>query len=214
MILSAAPEYILRRSVVSSMENNVYLVTCLLTGSQVIIDAAAEPETIDELLDSAADDAASPHLEQVITTHRHRDHIGALADLVTSRGAQATAGRDDAAAITAATGIEIGPLDHGDVVTVGRLKLDVIGLRGHTPGSITLVLHRRDGVELLTGDSLFPGGPGRTTTPADFQSLMGDLTERVFEVYPDATAFWPGHGRGSTLGAERPHLDDWRARGW
>jgi glyoxylase-like metal-dependent hydrolase (beta-lactamase superfamily II) len=91
----------------------------------------------------------------------------------------------------------------------------VITLRGHTPGAVALAL--RDGAHrtvLLTGDSLFPGGPGRTTTPADFASLMTDLTERVFDPLADDTRVLPGHGDDTTLGAERPHLPSWWARGW
>ena len=69
-------------------------------------------------------------------------------------------------------------------------------------------------MHLFTGDSLFPGGPGATRTPADFASLMADLTDRVFDRFADDTVVYPGHGLGTTLGVERPHLDEWRARGW
>jgi glyoxylase-like metal-dependent hydrolase (beta-lactamase superfamily II) len=91
----------------------------------------------------------------------------------------------------------------------------VITLRGHTPGSVALAIADDTGrTHLLTGDSLFPGGPGRTTTPADFASLMTDLTERVFDPLGDDTRVLPGHGDATTLGAERPHLPSWWARGW
>jgi glyoxylase-like metal-dependent hydrolase (beta-lactamase superfamily II) len=95
------------------------------------------------------------------------------------------------------------------------LTLSVIALRGHTPGSVAVLYRDPAGIpHLFTGDSLFPGGPGRTTNPRDFGSLMDDLEERVFGVLPDETWFYPGHGNDSTLGAERPHLGEWRARGW
>ena len=104
------------------------------------------------------------------------------------------------------------------------MALEVVALRGHTPGSVALAYREParttapDGVpgrvHLFTGDSLFPGGPGRTTAPADFRSLMTDLQERVFDALPDDTWVYPGHGRDTTLGAERPHLGQWWHRGW
>jgi glyoxylase-like metal-dependent hydrolase (beta-lactamase superfamily II) len=103
----------------------------------------------------------------------------------------------------------------GDTVAVGQVVLDVIHLRGHTPGSIALLHHDAGGTpHLFTGDSLFPGGPGRTTNPTDFASLMDDLESRVFGELPDETWIYPGHGKDSTLGVEHPHLTEWRQRGW
>jgi glyoxylase-like metal-dependent hydrolase (beta-lactamase superfamily II) len=103
----------------------------------------------------------------------------------------------------------------GDEVTIGDGQLEVIGLVGHTPGSIALAFTGSDGVvHLFSGDSLFPGGPGKTSSPADFASLMTDLETKVFGRFDDRTVVHPGHGDGTTLGAERPHLAEWRARGW
>jgi glyoxylase-like metal-dependent hydrolase (beta-lactamase superfamily II) len=103
----------------------------------------------------------------------------------------------------------------GDTVPVGTCALDVIHLVGHTPGSIALLYRDPAGSpHLFTGDSLFPGGPGRTTSPKEFASLMGDLETKVFGRLPDDTWFHPGHGDDSTLGTERPAIPDWRARGW
>jgi glyoxylase-like metal-dependent hydrolase (beta-lactamase superfamily II) len=91
----------------------------------------------------------------------------------------------------------------------------VIHLRGHTPGSVALLYRDPTGhPHLFTGDSLFPGGVGKTSSPADVTSLINDVTSRIFDKLPDDTWFYPGHGDDSTLGAERPHLDEWRARGW
>ena len=91
----------------------------------------------------------------------------------------------------------------------------MIGLVGHTPGSITLALSPADGpVRLFTGDSLFPGGVGKTWRPGDFVTLLADVEAKLFEPYGDDTIVHPGHGADTTLGAERPHLDEWRARGW
>ena len=117
------------------------------------------------------------------------------------------AGSDDAEAITSAEGVEIArSVDHLDVGDFGGFVLQAIGLRGHTPGSIALLL--RDGGEtiLFSGDSLFPGGPGKTWKPEDFTSLMDDLEERVFDQLPNETKVLPGHGDDTTLGAERPKL--------
>ena len=153
--------------------------------------------------------------------------------LVTCRssGAQvlidaAAAGADDADAIEAATGTVIHRRLHdGDLVEVGHVTLTVIALRGHTPGSIALAYREPAHVHvegasagrmhLFTGDSLFPGGVGATRgVPALFTQLLDDVTARVFDLFGDDTWVYPGHGRGTTLGAERPHLREWRARGW
>ena len=123
------------------------------------------------------------------------------------------AGEDDADALRLAP--DVRPQD-GDTVTFGDITLDVIRLRGHTPGSVALSYDDPEGhVHLFTGDSLFPGGVGNTKNPGQsFESLYADVTERVFDVYDDATWVYPGHGSDTTLGAERPHLAEWRERGW
>ena len=108
------------------------------------------------------------------------------------------------------------PLGQGDQVRFGEITLDVIHLRGHTAGSVALAYRNPEGAtHLFTGDSLFPGGVGNTKNPGQsFDSLIDDVTARIFDVYDDDTWFYPGHGDDSTLGAERPHLQEWRARGW
>jgi glyoxylase-like metal-dependent hydrolase (beta-lactamase superfamily II) len=213
----------LRQLAVGPMDNDAYLLTCRATGAQLLVDAAAEP---DRLLALVRDGSPGGRLDVVVTTHAHRDHVGALADLVRATGADVAAGADDAAAVTAATGVEVGRLlRHGDTVRVGEVELDVVGLRGHTPGSVALAYTEPatasapDAVagrtHLFTGDSLFPGGVGNTQRdPERFARLYGDVVERVFDVYRDDTVVLPGHGRATTLGAERPHLGEWRERGW
>ena len=107
------------------------------------------------------------------------------------------------------------PLDDGAAVPVGAAQLRVVTLVGHTPGSVALVYDDPAGhPHLFTGDSLFPGGPGRTTAAGDFTSPDDDVEEKLFGELPDDTWFYPGHGNDSTLGAERPALSEWRARGW
>jgi len=191
------------------MSNNCYLLLCRATGDQVLVDAAAEPQ---RLLDLVGDRG----LATVVTTHQHWDHHRALADVVASTGADTVVGAPDADAVTEQTGVEVTRrVEHGDTVSVGDCTLEVIAIAGHTPGSIALLYDDPDGhPHLFTGDSLFPGGPGRTTTPDGFDSLMSDLQSRVFDRLPDETWFYPGHGDDSTLRAERPSIPEWLARGW
>ena len=101
-------------------------------------------------------------------------------------------------------------------MTFGHVALEVIHLRGHTPGSVALLYRDPEGFgHLFTGDSLFPGGVGNTQgDAARFASLIDDVEQRIFDVLPDETWFYPGHGSDSTLGAERSHLGEWRERGW
>ncbi|MGH8894711.1 MAG: MBL fold metallo-hydrolase, partial [Actinomycetes bacterium] len=190
---------------VGPLDNNAYLLRCRSTGRRLLIDAADDPSTLLALL-------ADGGLDRVVTTHRHRDHWQALAEVVSATGAGTAAGRDDATAIPVPSDE---PLADGDRVMVGDVSLEVIGLVGHTPGSVALLYDDPDGhPHLFTGDSLFPGGPGKTTRPEDFTSLMDDLEGKVFGRFSDATWVYPGHGKDTTLGAERPSLPEWRRRGW
>jgi glyoxylase-like metal-dependent hydrolase (beta-lactamase superfamily II) len=91
--------------------------------------------------------------------------------------------------------------------------VEIIGLVGHTPGSV-VVVYRGTVTHLFTGDGLFPGGVGKTGTDEDFQSLLHDVRRKIFEVYDDDTVVHPGHGDDTTIGRERPHLDEWAKRGW
>ncbi|MFE7619039.1 MBL fold metallo-hydrolase [Streptomyces sp. NPDC057496] len=190
---------------VGAMNNNAYLLRCRATGEQLLIDAAAEAGTLLRLI---GDDG----IASVVTTHRHGDHWQALGEVVAATGARTHAGRYDAEGIPVPTDVLV---DDGDTVRVGRVALTARHLVGHTPGSIALVYDDPHGApHLFTGDCLFPGGPGRTTLREEFDSLMGDLETKLFDVLPDETWVYPGHGNDTTLGTERPHLGEWRARGW
>ncbi|HEY2042736.1 MAG TPA: MBL fold metallo-hydrolase [Jatrophihabitans sp.] len=192
---------------VGQMSNNAYLLRCRVTGEAMLIDAADEADRLADLVRLGGDPITS-----VLTTHQHPDHWQALAAIVARTGARTLAGADDAEGIPVPTDRA---LHHGEKVHVGAVELSVIGLRGHTPGSIALHYADPEGQgHLFTGDSLFPGGLGKTWGAADFESLLTDVTERIFGVYDDDTWFYPGHGNDSTLGAERPHLAEWRERGW
>jgi glyoxylase-like metal-dependent hydrolase (beta-lactamase superfamily II) len=192
------------------MSNNCYLLRCNDTGEQVLVDAAAAPET---LLPLVGDDG----LTTVVTTHQHWDHHRALSDVVSATGAVTVAGEPDADAITEQTGVPMSMrVSDGDTVAVGSCSLEVIRLTGHTPGSIALLYDDPGGhPHLFTGDSLFPGGVGNTFGDSDaFSRLIEDVSTKLFDRLPDDTWFYPGHGDDSTIGAERPHLGEWRARGW
>ncbi|GAB3067617.1 MBL fold metallo-hydrolase [Micromonospora schwarzwaldensis] len=187
-------------------DNNCYLLRCRSTGEQVLIDAAAEPLTLLELCDH--------QLAGVVTTHRHWDHWQrALPQVVEATGARTYAGEPDVAGIDVPTDVA---LTHGDIIRCGEAKLRVIRLTGHTPGGVALLYDDLAGnPHLFTGDSLFPGGVGNTFGDAEaFSSLLGDVEIRIFGVLPDETWVYPGHGRDTTLGAERPALPEWRSRGW
>ncbi|MEW2384927.1 MBL fold metallo-hydrolase [Micromonospora sp. NPDC047707] len=190
---------------VGPMDNNAYLLRCRATGEQVLIDAANEAP---RLLDLVGDGG----LAAVVTTHQHMDHWVALEEVVAKTGTRALVHAEDASGLP----IEAETLGDGDSVPVGDCALEVIHLRGHTPGSIALLYRDPAGVpHLFTGDSLFPGGVGNTDKdPERFGRLIDDVERKLFDRLPDETWFYPGHGRDSTLGAERPALPQWRARGW
>jgi glyoxylase-like metal-dependent hydrolase (beta-lactamase superfamily II) len=199
------PDLSIRKVAVGPMDNNSYLLRCTETGDQLLIDAANDAETLLALIDG--------ELSTVVTTHQHWDHIQALETVVGRTQAVTVAGVEDAPAIPVRTAQ---PVNDGDRISVGRVPLEIVHLTGHTPGSIAVLFQPRDGApHLFTGDSLFPGGPGNTWgDPARFTSLMDDLERKVFDRLPDETWVYPGHGKDTTLGAERPHLGEWRARGW
>jgi glyoxylase-like metal-dependent hydrolase (beta-lactamase superfamily II) len=192
---------------VGPMDNNAYLVTCSQTGETLLIDAANDAEILLELIERYA-----PKLSLIVTSHQHQDHWLALDEVAKATGVPTAAHRLDAEPLP------VKPdrlLANGDIIKIGELSFDVIHLQGHTPGSVALALDGADeATHLFTGDCLFPGGLGRTTKQAEFDSLLRDVSSRVFDVYADSTVVYPGHGDDTTLGAERPQLAEWRARGW
>jgi glyoxylase-like metal-dependent hydrolase (beta-lactamase superfamily II) len=199
------PGLVVTKVSVGPMDNDAYVLRCRRTGEELLVDAAADPRRLLQMCGEGP-------LVRVVTTHRHRDHWGALADVLAATGARSLAHTDDADAIG-------GPVDErlaaGDRVRVGEAELEVISLVGHTPGSIALLYDDPAGTpHLWTGDSLFPGGVGKTWSAADFASLIDDVSTKVFDRLPDETWVYPGHGDDTTLGRERPHLPQWRARGW
>jgi glyoxylase-like metal-dependent hydrolase (beta-lactamase superfamily II) len=194
-------------SVGGPMDNNAYLLQAR-SGATVLIDAANDSQRLLRLI-------GQEPVQTIVTTHRHADHWQALAAIAEHTGARLVAGRPDADAVERDAGVSgIERVWDGDGVDLGEESLAVIGLVGHTPGSIALAYTGGGVPHLFTGDSLFPGGPGRTHFEEDFTSLMDDLERKVFDRFGDDTVVHPGHGDDTTLGAERPHLAEWRARGW
>ncbi|OZG29501.1 MBL fold metallo-hydrolase [Williamsia sp. 1138] len=189
---------------VGPMDNNVYVITDKSTGKALLIDAANDADTLIELI------KAHGNIELIFTTHWHPDHWIALEEVVKATGLPTAAGRIDAEPIQVQTDRLI---DEGDVIEVGDLRLEAIHLKGHTDGSIALFFDD-DITHLFTGDSLFPGGVGKTQTPEDFDSLIDDVKTKLFDRFDDSAVVYPGHGLDTTIGAERPHLEEWRERRW
>lgn len=190
---------------VGPMNNNAYLLRCVMTGEQILIDAANDADTILGLIGEAG-------LTRIVTTHGHGDHWQALAEVATATDAETIAGAPDAEDLPIKVATAVGD---GARIRVGASELEVIALVGHTPGSIALLYDDPDGfAHLFSGDSLFPGGVGKTGSAADFASLMDDVEAKIFDRLPDDTWVYPGHGDDTFLGAERPHIQEWRERGW
>jgi glyoxylase-like metal-dependent hydrolase (beta-lactamase superfamily II) len=201
------PGLTIAKVAVGPMSNNAYLLRCTQTGEGLLIDAANEAPRLRELVEFEG-----PPVSAILTTHRHADHWQALPAIAEFAGAAVYAGDPDADELPVAVDVR---LRDGDEVTVGDASLEIIALRGHTPGSVAALYRDPDGVpHLFTGDSLFPGGIGKTWSPEDFDTLLDEVTTKLFDRLPDDTWFYPGHGDDSTLGAERPHLEEWRKRRW
>jgi len=189
------------RIVVGPLDNNVYVVRCRETGESVLIDAADEAEQVLEL-------CRRLNVRRVLTTHGHRDHIQAV-PAVRAAGYPVGIGADDADLLPAHDFI----IDADTEIDVGDQLLRTIHTPGHTPGSMCFVVEGSP--VLLSGDTLFPGGPGATKFPGgDFPTIIASIGERLFGRLPDHTLVMPGHGEGTTIGAERPHLQEWADRGW
>ena len=192
----------IHRVVVGGYNNNVFVVRCRATGEAVLIDAANEHERLLEL-------ASTLGVRRVLETHGHFDHIGAVAQIREAGYEVAVTAQD--APMLAEVGYDV-LLDDAEVIEFGRLRLDAIHNPGHTPGSISFALA---GTPLLfTGDTLFPGGPGATQFEGgDFDTIIESIDTKLF-TFPADTIVLPGHGLDTTIGAERPHLQEWVDRGW
>jgi glyoxylase-like metal-dependent hydrolase (beta-lactamase superfamily II) len=189
------------RVVVGPVDNNVYVVRCRQSGEALLIDAANEHDLLLELCSALG-------VRQVVETHGHWDHVQAVA-AVRDAGSEVAVTAADAAMLPSYDLL----LEDSAVLEVGRLRVATIATPGHTPGSMCFAV---EGTPLLfTGDTLFPGGPGNTSFEhSDFPTIIRSIEDRLFSRFPGDTLVLPGHGDGTTIGTESPHLDEWVARGW
>jgi glyoxylase-like metal-dependent hydrolase (beta-lactamase superfamily II) len=104
-------------------------------------------------------------------------------------------------------------LEDDSAIEIGRLRLHTVLTPGHTAGSMCF---RLDGAPILfSGDTLFPGGPGNTSyAGGNFPLIIESIESRLFSPLPADTIVYPGHGKETTIGTERPHLQEWIDRGW
>lgn len=191
----------IHKLVVGPMDNNVFVLRCTQTGEAVLLDAANEHEKLLEL-------CRALNVRTVLETHGHWDHIQAV-PAVRDAGYQVGVTSEDAGMLPSYDYV----LEDESVIEVGRLRLHTMLTPGHTPGSMCF---RIEGSPVLfSGDTLFPGGPGATKFPGgDFATIIRSIEERLFAHLPADTLVLPGHGTDTTIGAERPHLQEWIDRGW
>jgi glyoxylase-like metal-dependent hydrolase (beta-lactamase superfamily II) len=189
------------RLVVGPVDNNVYIVRCRATGESLLIDAANEHDKLLEL-------CRALDVRQVVETHGHWDHIQAV-EAVRDAGIDVAVTRADAGMLPSYDQL----LEDRSVLEVGRLRIGTVATPGHTPGSMCFTVARTP--LLFTGDTLFPGGPGNTSFEhSDFATIIRSIEDRLFSAFGAESLVLPGHGAGTTLGEESPHLGEWVERGW
>jgi len=191
----------IHKVVVGPLDNNVFVVRCRVSGDALLVDAANEHERLLELCRRLG-------VRKVVETHGHWDHIQAVPEL-RDAGYEVAVRVEDAAMLPSYDLL----LEDDDLLEVGRLRLRTIHTPGHTPGSMCFLIEGSP--VLLSGDTLFPGGPGNTATDlGDFPTIIDSIERRIFASLPPETIVMPGHGLDTTIAVELPHLDEWIARGW
>ena len=191
----------IHKLVVGPVDNNVFVVRCRQTGESLLVDAANEHEQLLELCQRLG-------VRKIVETHGHWDHIQAVPQL-RDAGYEVAVRAEDAAMLPSYDLL----LEDDDLLEVGRLRLRTIHTPGHTPGSMCFLIEGSP--VLLSGDTLFPGGPGNTATElGDFPTIISSIDQRLFTPLAAETIVMPGHGLDTTIGTERPNLDEWVARGW
>lgn len=191
----------IHKIVVGPVDNNVFVLRCRETGESVLIDAANEHE---ELLDLCR----RLDVRKVLETHGHWDHIQAVPQ-VRDAGYEVGITGPDSAELDAYDFV----LEDESVIEVGRLRLHTVFTPGHTPGSMCFLVEGSP--VLFSGDTLFPGGPGNTSYPGgDFEQIIRSIDDRLFSPLDAGTLVMPGHGDDTTIGAERPRLQEYVDRGW
>lgn len=191
-------DLVVRKIEVGTMGNNVYVLECPETHEALVVDACFDPDAIVAGLSGA-------NVVGIVQTHAHFDHIGALVEL--QRRLQVPVYAHPAE--TYPVDVDVA-LSDGDEIPFGKRRATVVFTPGHTPGGVCLLA----GKHLVSGDTLFPGGPGNTRgTPQLFAQIIESITTKLL-VLPDETVVYPGHGDDTTIGAERPQLAEWKRRGW
>jgi glyoxylase-like metal-dependent hydrolase (beta-lactamase superfamily II) len=194
------PTVRIEKLVVGPFENNVFTVRCTRTGEAVLIDAANEHELLLEV-------SRATGVRRVLTTHGHWDHIQAVTAL-RDHGIEVGIAGPDAEMLPSYDFV----IDDDEVFEVGDVRMRSVHTPGHTRGSTSFLLEGKPIV--FTGDTLFPGGPGNTSTEgASFDEIVTSIDRRLFTLDPDSLVL-PGHGLDTTVGTERPHLQEWVDRGW
>jgi hydroxyacylglutathione hydrolase len=176
---------------------NAYVLICRGTGESLVVDAPGEAPKLLEALSGTTP-------RYILITHNHMDHTGALAELKSALGVPVAAHADDAGRLPAAADKL---LNDGDGISCGDIKLSVLHTPGHTPGSLCFLT----GDYLIAGDTIFPDGPGKTGSPADFKRIVESLTTKIFTL-PDGVQIFPGHGSATVLGRERRAFEAFTAR--
>ena len=171
---------------------NSYLLICQKTGASVIVDAPGDAEKVLKRLEGT-------HPKYILMTHNHMDHVDALAALKSALNVPLAAHEDDAG------GLPVKPeqfLNDGDTISFGEIQLKVLHTPGHTPGSLCFLT----GSYLISGDTIFPGGPGKTWSSDDFKKIVASLSNKIFTL-PDETQVYPGHGDGTVLKKEKQEFE-------
>jgi glyoxylase-like metal-dependent hydrolase (beta-lactamase superfamily II) len=186
-------------------ENNVWLVGDAM--SVIVVDPAHDVDAVIRAVDGR-------DVEAVLITHGHWDHGRSAPEFAARVHAPIFLGEADLFLWEEATGLADGftPLADGAEFRVADVTLRAVSTPGHTPGSTSIRIDELGAV--LSGDTLFPGGPGATRWGyASFDTIIASIRDRLFTL-PDDTVVHPGHGESTTIGAEKPQLGEWVARGW
>lgn len=179
-------------------DNNAYVIADSESGEALIVDMPAGSEKVVEAVKGL-------RVKGIVLTHTHADHWYGYDLVKEATGAQVYC--HPAERIMEASKIDV-PLADGDELAVGGVTVRAVHTPGHTPGSTCFTAGRF----VFTGDTLFPGGPGRTQTPADLKRTVASIESRLL-VLPEETVVLPGHGADTTIGAAKEEYVAFAARG-